>query len=116
LSEWALSVGFLMSLSLPLAGTVVRALRGTEVHAESHSRTAALSSEPLDPRLMAHQFERDFPMRRRLIRWHGIVKVRCLGASTSPWVVLGKNGWLFYAGPASNLGRWAEAPFTEAEL
>ena len=36
-----------------------------------------------------------FGFRDRLIRWHHLVKLRVLGVSPSPKVVLGKDGWMF---------------------
>lgn len=40
-------------------------------------------------------FEEHFGFRRNLILLNGLVKVKALGVSSSPDVVLGKDGWLF---------------------
>jgi hypothetical protein len=44
-------------------------------------------------------FFRDrFGFRERLIRWHNVLKVKYLRESPVPNVIVGDNGWLFYAG------------------
>src|SRR5258708_4980205 len=43
-------------------------------------------------------FSDHFGFRSTLIRWHGLLKVRGLGVTSNPSVVLGKDGWLFLAG------------------
>lgn len=42
-------------------------------------------------------FEDHFGFRNILIRWQALAKVRWLGVSSTSQVILGKDGWLFYA-------------------
>lgn len=50
------------------------------------------------PRKYEAYFNDHFGFRKRLIRWLSIAKVTVLGTSSSPDVLIGKNGWLFYSG------------------
>jgi hypothetical protein len=51
-----------------------------------------------------------------LLRWHGQALETGLGMSPCSKVVLGKNGWLYYAGEKSVECFRATEPFTEEEL
>jgi hypothetical protein len=57
-----------------------------------------------------------FGFRSMLIHWCNVVKIRWMGVSSSPDVILGKNGWLFYAGDNSVDDYRCAKPFTPAEL
>jgi len=59
-----------------------------------------LDAETLDgfPERFTAYYRDNFGFRNRLIRWHNRVKVRWLHASPSANVVLGNNGYLYFAG------------------
>src|SRR5262249_19364446 len=46
-------------------------------------------------------FNDHFGFRDTLIRWHNYAMVRWLGTSPSPQVVVGRQGWLYFAGEHS---------------
>lgn len=69
-------------------------------------------------RLLAYRtyFQESFGFRDALIRLDALVKVRLLGTSTSPKVLLGKGSWLFYADDGERSCFRHAAPFTAADL
>jgi hypothetical protein len=61
-------------------------------------------------------FEDHFGLRPRLVRWQAAVRLRVLRVSPSPDVVLGRDGWLFYAGDGASEDMVSAVPFTPEEL
>lgn len=61
-------------------------------------------------------FATRFGFRDRLIEARAIIRVKGLGVSTSDQVVLGKEGWLFYAGEHSLDSYRRLSPFSPDEL
>ena len=57
-----------------------------------------------------------FGFRGHLIRWHNIVSTRWLGMSPSEKVVIGQQGWLYYAGERTMDDYRATEPLTSAAL
>ena len=102
-SDLALVVVFLAVITLPAAGKLLD-LAPNGIHDEKR----ALAEFPEPPRnatalrswpvRFERYFDDHFGFRDRLIRWHNVAKVRLLNVSPSPRVLLGKRGWLFYAG------------------
>ena len=68
------------------------------------------------PAAAAHYFEDHFGLRARLVRWQARLRLRLLGSSASPDVIVGKDGWLFYAGDGAAEDMASAVPFTRAEL
>ncbi len=97
--QWALITLFAAVMVLPLLGT----LRGSRRQAGREGEqpvarpalTAAWASMAAFPGRWRAYMTNQFAGRDQLIRWHGLVKVRGLGVSSSPLVALGKEGWLF---------------------
>jgi alginate O-acetyltransferase complex protein AlgJ len=58
-----------------------------------------------------------FGLRDRLVRWNSLLRYR-LGVSSTPKVVIGSHGWLFYAGAGEKIleQHTGENVFTPAEL
>jgi alginate O-acetyltransferase complex protein AlgJ len=56
-----------------------------------------------------------FGLRDRLVRWNSLLRYR-LGVSSTPKVVIGDDGWLFYAGEKIIEQHTGENVFTPAEL
>jgi alginate O-acetyltransferase complex protein AlgJ len=57
-----------------------------------------------------------FGFREDLITLQALLKIRVLGVSTSPYVLLGQEGWLFYTGDRSIQGSQGVYPFQPQEL
>ena len=58
----------------------------------------------------------NFGFRPALIHWHHLLKARLLGASSSPKVILGKDGWLFYNGEQVVEDYSCVSPYGKEEL
>jgi alginate O-acetyltransferase complex protein AlgJ len=61
-------------------------------------------------------FEDHFGLRGRLVRWQAWLRLRVFHVSASPDVILGRDGWLFYAGDGGSEDLISALPFTSAEL
>lgn len=68
------------------------------------------------PGAAARYFEDHFALRARLVRWQAAVRFEWLGVSPSPDVLVGRDGWLFYAADGG-LDDFASAePFSHEDL
>jgi hypothetical protein len=93
---------FLVAVSLPLG---LLLLRGEGTPAWENRRLAELPPRPSSarevyhlPRMLAEYFKDHFALRAELIRWQARAKVGWLRSSSSPEVILGREGWLFHVG------------------
>jgi hypothetical protein len=68
------------------------------------------------PAAAARYFEDHFGLRARLVRWQALLRLRLLCSSASPDVIVGKDGWLFYAGDGAAEDMASAVPFTRDEL
>ncbi|HZI80623.1 MAG TPA: hypothetical protein VFD69_13970 [Vicinamibacterales bacterium] len=68
------------------------------------------------PAAAARYFEDHFGLRARLVRWQSLLRLRALQTSASPDVIVGRDGWLFYAGDGAAEDMASAVPFTQAEL
>jgi alginate O-acetyltransferase complex protein AlgJ len=68
------------------------------------------------PAAASHYFEDHFGLRARLVRWQALLRLRVFSVSASPDVIVGREGWLFYAGDGSAEDIVSAVPFTLAEL
>ena len=68
------------------------------------------------PAAASHYFEDHFGLRARLVRWQALLRLRLFGVSASPDVIVGRDGWLFYAGDGGAEDIVSAVPFTHAEL
>ena len=91
---------FLIAITLPLVAKLVRTDRA--ISATENRRLAKFpkldwKSKTLEafPGAFERYYNDQFGFRDRLIRWHYLIKLRVLGVSPSPKVVLGKEGWMF---------------------
>jgi alginate O-acetyltransferase complex protein AlgJ len=116
----ALVVLFLGAISLPSA---VQLLGIETVHlAENRVRAArpALKFERAALAEFPARFEAyyndSFGLRDRLILWNNLVKVRGLGVSSSPLVLIGEKGWLYFTADGSLEDYRRSRPFTAADL
>ncbi|MBP2313205.1 alginate O-acetyltransferase AlgX-related protein [Azospirillum soli] len=112
---------FLALLVLPMIGQTMSV--GTDVRAVEMRTPAALPAMPANAEELAtlpHRFEAwlkdHFGFRNHLVLAYNLIRVKLLGQSTSPVVVLGKNDWLFYSGERSMDQARGIARFTPEEL
>jgi len=121
LRPWVLAATFLAAICLPLLGTVFR----WGVSSGSEEKRALAEPPPVSlfwrspTRFYARlrDFLTDgFGFRAPLVALHAQVLVRRLQASPNPKVVLGKDGWLFYAGERAMEDYTCLTPFTGEEL
>ncbi|MHC4250989.1 MAG: alginate O-acetyltransferase AlgX-related protein [Planctomycetota bacterium] len=61
-------------------------------------------------------FNDNFGYRKRLVRWHNKVATKWLSVPSSPNVIFGREGWLFYAGEGVLDYQRARSPFSSEEL
>ena len=80
------------------------------------ARPASWTEVRTFPAAAARYFEDHFGMRARLVRWQALLRLRLLGSSASPDVIVGKDGWLFYAGDGAAEDLASAVPFTHDEL
>jgi alginate O-acetyltransferase complex protein AlgJ len=99
-ADLILITGFLSAIWLPLVGMLF-GLDAAFVFSENRTLaprpSLALKRDILRsfPATFESYFNDHFGFRKRLIRWLSVIKVEGLGVSSSPHVVLGKDGWLF---------------------
>jgi len=68
------------------------------------------------PGAASHYFEDHFGLRARLVRWQALLRLRLFGVSASPDVIVGRDGWLFYAGDGAAEDMASATGFTPSEL
>jgi hypothetical protein len=68
------------------------------------------------PGAASSYFEDHFGLRGRLVRWQAWLRLRVFHVSASPDVILGHDGWLFYAGDGGSEDLISAAPFKPSEL
>jgi alginate O-acetyltransferase complex protein AlgJ len=112
------SVGFLCGVCLPLLGTVAFPnafdSSGENRRAADFPRLSTASIQQFSGDF-EKAFADRFAFRKPLIRLASLTLFR-LGVSTSPNVVLGRNGWLFYSGEKELELHRRLSPFSPAEL
>ncbi|MDT5060996.1 MAG: alginate O-acetyltransferase complex protein AlgJ [Acidobacteriota bacterium] len=120
-AETSLIVLFMVVLWLPILGMCFH--WGVMTSAQENRRLAVFPSLSTDPRVLAAfpanfkiYFQDNFGFRDTLIRWQALARVKLLGVSSSPQVILGKEGWLFHAVEYSNKGEPLIPPFNEEQL
>jgi hypothetical protein len=68
------------------------------------------------PDAASRYFEDHFAFRSALVAWQAALRFRWLHVSPSSQVVVGRDGWLFYAGDGGEEDYASAVPFTAAEL
>jgi len=110
-----LIVIFVIALGLPMAG------RAFNLDAQRHRTRVPkieMNSESFwtYPARFTTYFNDHFPYRDALIRWHALAVYRTLNASPSNVVLLGRDGWIYYADDDSLTDYRSAVLFTDAEL
>jgi hypothetical protein len=111
---------FLLAIGVPFVAT---AAGGGEEIDEEYRTAASMPAAPHDltslaawPEAFTNYFADHFAFRSRLVRWQARLRVGILGASPTPNVLIGHNGWLFYGTDGAVEDFTGTRPFTTAEL
>ena len=110
-----MSVVFLGAITLPLAGLLF-GLDSSFVLEENRSPAPRPALEMTRAALVEFPskfeafFNDHFGFRKRLIHCLSLAKVACLGVSSSPNVIVGGGGWLYFGGHAPSRIIGARAP------
>jgi hypothetical protein len=121
IEDGVLIILFIAAICLPVLGMTFHL--GAKPETTENRQLATFPPISLDANVLAtfpgrfkDYFNDHFGFRNTLIRWQAIMKVKWLGVSSSPLVILGKDGWLFYADEYSVDGHRAVPLFTEKQL
>ena len=124
LSPWLdtiVVVIFLLAIGVPFAATAAGV--GDQETDEEYRTAAQLPAPPHDlaslaawPEAFTKYFADHFAFRSRLVRWQARLRVGILGASPTPDVLIGHNGWLFYGTDGAVEDFTGARPFTLPEL
>jgi len=120
-TDWLLITIFLAVICTPLAVQ----LAGSATRTESHEKRS-LAKMPVWPEAWAAlckwpteftaYYGDHFGLRSKLIRWHAVAVYRGLGMSPSDKVLVGRDGWLYYADDYSLEDYRSLVPFKQEEL
>jgi hypothetical protein len=120
---WSATVTTLFIAALLTPGLVMVAGLDHEITRGENRELAARPRRPVSwiewrafPAAASHYFEDHFGLRARLVRWQALLRLRVFGVSASPDVIVGRDGWLFYAGDGGTEDIVSAVPFTDAEL
>jgi len=112
---------FLLLLLAPIGGMICHV--GEDRSALAFEQTSPAPAAPRSlralkewPNTFRRYFNAHFSFRAPLMQAHAAIKVRGFGVSSSDNVVLGKQGWLYYAGAGTMDEYRNVVPFTEGEL
>jgi hypothetical protein len=119
--ELALVAFFFLALVAPLFALTlgVRADAKTmrfEYSSPFPERPTSLRQLARAPMQLQRYFNTHFPFRASLMRFHAWLKVRLAGVSSSEKVVIGDDGWLFFAGESTTDSYRKTRPFTDEQL
>jgi hypothetical protein len=121
LADLTISGEFIILIALPLLGLAF-GLDASFVLPENRTLAARpsvklnLASLRSLPRRFENYFNDQFGFRKRLIHWLALAKVKGLGVTSSPDVILGKDGWLFLGGDQALESYRSTRPFSTAQL
>ena len=112
---------FVLAIAVPLVATVTT--DEPEDAFEENREPAPLPAWPHDreslaawPDAFTKYFADHFAFRSQLVRWQSRFRVQVLRSSTTPDVILGRDGWLFYGTDGAAEDYSGSRPFTEVEL
>ncbi|HEX8136050.1 MAG TPA: hypothetical protein VF544_00525 [Pyrinomonadaceae bacterium] len=119
--EWVLIALFVLALYLPIMGTTIKIDASPT---QQENRTAVpFPSLSLNWQMLREfpdrfklYFDDNFGFRKLLIRWQAIAKVKWLGISSSKRVIVGREGWLFFAGERSLESYRRTDPLSQEQL
>lgn len=110
---------FVLFLGLPLVDGLLgldptELPRGAVTGDEAPGRPTDLATLATFPERFEPYFRQHFGWRAWLVRSFHRLNFRLFRVSESPWVHVGRDGWLFYGGTATDFQR-ADDPFTDRE-
>jgi hypothetical protein len=117
----ALAVIFLIAIVVPAAANLA-GRDGADREAENREMArfpqidGSLRSVRRFPAGLDAWFADHFGFRSTLVRWSSTMTVDLLGASPSTSVVLGRDGWLFYADDGANEDIASNTPLPESQV
>ncbi len=120
-ADLALITVFVVLIVLPAVGMIV-GLDGSFVLEENRTLATRpalkLTRASLGeyPQKLEAYFNDQFGFRKRLIHWLAIAKVKGLGVTSWPSVILGRKGWLYLGGYAALPYYRGTKPFTPKDL
>jgi alginate O-acetyltransferase complex protein AlgJ len=116
-------VCFLALIALPLPGALIWPSNEADIRSQEQREPSPLPPMPATadelaawPRRFESWLADRLPLRTNLVLANTWVQLKIFRHSTSRDVVLGKDGWLFYAGTRSMEQALGQARFTPAEL
>lgn len=119
LEEWLIISSFVFAISLP--GIITKYRTDPAPSFEENRQLAQFPSLSRNlialrefPRSFGLYFNDHFAFRRLLIRWQAVARVKWLGTSTTPNVIIGKSGW-FFDGANVGLGE-RRGPLTREQI
>ena len=117
--QWLLFPGLLLLLVSPWICAVLGLPEGVGLEEKRHlspppSWTSAEGWSAW-PRQAEAWLNDHYPQRARMIRWHGLIRQRGLGAPTAN-VIIGRDDWLFYAGDRTAEDLLGQDRFSPAQL
>ena len=68
------------------------------------------------PRKFEHYFDDHFPFRTQLIQGHNYLRIKILKESDQHFVVMGRDGWLFYTGEKLLEDFCGQVPYTDEKM
>jgi len=116
-----LAAGFVCAIVLPGVATIAGVDR--EIAKGENRELAPAPAVGMDwdtirkfPRDASRYFEDHFAFRARLVRWQSALRLRFLHTSSSPDVIAGRDGWMFYAADGGAEDYASAVPFSQEEL
>jgi alginate O-acetyltransferase complex protein AlgJ len=121
ISDIALIGIFLCAITVPIIGPLLGI--GNNQTLSENRQLASFPALRLErqalatyPNALEMYLKDHFGFRESLIRWNNLIQIRWLGIFDASRVVIGKEGWLFYAGEGMLDSYRATRPLTDVEL
>src|SRR4051794_20638582 len=95
--KWLIVVLFFGSISIPMLAHIVSFSDPEREHQVRPPEWVGFRRLREFTRATDAYISENFGLPRQLVRWNSLLRHR-LGASSTPGVVVGAGGWLFYAG------------------
>lgn len=116
-AETIFIAGFLFAMATPFLWSLLRADAGKAADMRAAVRAGISAGHPVSAAgAYKRYFENNFGFRNKLVTLNAAVKLKLLGVSSSPDVIAGRGGWLFYAGEGAADYARALHPMTQPEL
>jgi alginate O-acetyltransferase complex protein AlgJ len=116
-----LTISFLAAICMPVVGLTLRWHVMSEQEenrrlAEFPAPSASMHTPGNFPSEFTAYFNDNFGFRPTLIHLQSLAKLKLFGLSSSPQVIVGKKGWLYFSGEYSDKGKHLVPAFTQEQL